>query len=332
MTTSPCPGSHTGVSCARLYQEYKGSFFNDCNISVPAAVSVFPEEVYQAPRSWTERAYPNLVHFNAAREGRALCRLGTAATVFRRSSGGLQIAAQIVDADRSETGRRGSTSSLFARARRMFAQPHTIAAVSWDGRPVAGCCMDRHERFGDPVDHGETIPAIRRKRPGLARRATAWLNSAPLTAADLRGKVVLVDFWTYTCINWLRTLPYVRAWAARYKDQGLVVIGVHTPEFSFEEDVDNVRRAAKEIGVTYPIAIDNDRAIWRGFANHYWPALYFIDAAGRVRDHHFGEGNYEESEMRIRRLLAPPEAAAGSIVSPCPSRRVVQKWPQTGAA
>ena len=134
--------------------------------------------------------------------------------------------------------------------------------------------------------------------------ATAWLNSAPLTAADLQGKVVLVDFWTYTCINWLRTLPYVRAWAARYKEQGLVVIGVHTPEFSFEENVDNVRKAAQERGVTYPIAIDNNRAIWSGFGNHYWPALYFIDAAGRVRDHHFGEGNYEESEMRIRQLLA----------------------------
>jgi thiol-disulfide isomerase/thioredoxin len=141
--------------------------------------------------------------------------------------------------------------------------------------------------------------------------ATAWLNSAPLTAADLHGKVVLVDFWTYTCINWLRTLPYVRAWAARYKDQGLVVIGVHTPEFSFEENVGNVRRAAQERGVTYPIAVDNDRAIWSGFGNHYWPALYFIDAAGRVRDHHFGEGNYEESEMRIRRLLAAAGTVAG---------------------
>ena len=134
--------------------------------------------------------------------------------------------------------------------------------------------------------------------------ATAWLNSAPLTAGDLKGKVVLIDFWTYTCINWLRTVPYVRAWAARYKDQGLVVIGVHTPEFSFEEDVDNVRRAAQERGVTYPIAIDNDRAIWSGFGNHYWPALYIVDAAGVVRDHYFGEGHYEESEMRIRRLLA----------------------------
>jgi len=128
-------------------------------------------------------------------------------------------------------------------------------------------------------------------------RATAWLNSAPLAAADLRGKVVLVDFWTYTCINWLRTVPYVRAWATRYEEQELVVIGVHTPEFTFEEDVDNVRKSAMERGITYPIAIDNDRAIWRGFGNHYWPALYFIDAAGLVRHHHFGEGKYEESEM-----------------------------------
>ena len=134
-------------------------------------------------------------------------------------------------------------------------------------------------------------------------RATEWLNSPPLAAANLAGKVVLVQFWTYTCINWLRTLPYVRVWAKRYKEQGLIVIGVHTPEFSFEEDVDNVRRAATDRGITYPIAIDNNRAIWSGFGNHYWPALYFIDATGRVRDHHFGEGNYEESETRIRQLL-----------------------------
>src|SRR4026208_2317966 len=119
--------------------------------------------------------------------------------------------------------------------------------------------------------------------------ATEWLNSQPLAAARLRGNIVLIDFWTYTCINWLRTLPYVRAWAAQYKDQGLVVIGVHTPEFSFEQDIDNVRRFVKETGIEYPVAIDNDRAIWHGFGNHYWPALYFLDAAGHVRDHHFGE-------------------------------------------
>jgi thiol-disulfide isomerase/thioredoxin len=143
-------------------------------------------------------------------------------------------------------------------------------------------------------------------------RATAWLNTPPLAAADLRGKVVLVHFSTYTCINWLRTVPYVRAWAGRYKKQGLVVIGVHTPEFTFEEDVNNVRRASQDRGITYPFAVDNDRAIWRGFGNHYWPALYFIDATGDVRDHHFGEGNYEQSEMRIRQLLAA--AGNGSAI------------------
>lgn len=142
--------------------------------------------------------------------------------------------------------------------------------------------------------------------------ATAWLNSPPLTAADLQGKVVLVDFWTYTCINWLRTVPYIRAWAGRYKEQGLVVIGVHTPEFSFEQDVDYVRSAAKERGITYPIAVDNRRAIWSGFGNRYWPALYFVDRTGRVRDHHFGEGNYEESELRIRRLLTGAGSDGGT--------------------
>ena len=134
--------------------------------------------------------------------------------------------------------------------------------------------------------------------------ATGWLNSQPLTAADLRGKVVLVDFWTYTCINWLRSLPYVRKWAEKYKDQGLLVIGVHAPEFRFEKDVDNVRRAAKDMKIDFPIAIDNDYAIWRAFDNHYWPALYVIDAQGRIRHHQFGEGEYERSERIIQQLLS----------------------------
>jgi thiol-disulfide isomerase/thioredoxin len=143
--------------------------------------------------------------------------------------------------------------------------------------------------------------------------ANEWLNSAPLTGADLRGlrKVVLVNFWTYTCINWLRQLPYVRGWAEKYKDPGLVVIGVHTPEFSFEHNVDNVRRAAKAMRVDYPIAIDNDYAVWNAFANHYWPALYFVDARGRIRHHYFGEGAYEESERVIQQLLS--EAGANDI-------------------
>ena len=134
--------------------------------------------------------------------------------------------------------------------------------------------------------------------------ATEWLNSSPLTADGLRGRVVVIDFWTFTCINWLRTLPYVRAWAHEYEPDGLVVIGVHTPEFGIEADIDRVRRAAKEMRVSYPIAIDNDYAIWEAFANHYWPALYFVDAAGEIRHHQFGEGDYERSEDIIQVLLA----------------------------
>jgi thiol-disulfide isomerase/thioredoxin len=153
----------------------------------------------------------------------------------------------------------------------------------------------------------QKIPAagmfpIQGELPSLSG-AIEWLNSPPLTAAGLRGKVVLVEFWTYTCINWRRTLPYVRAWAAKYKAQGLVVIGVHTPEFSFEKNVDNVRQAAKEIGVDFPIAIDSEYAIWSAFNNQYWPALYFVDAHGHVRHHQFGEGEYEQSETVIQQLL-----------------------------
>jgi thiol-disulfide isomerase/thioredoxin len=133
--------------------------------------------------------------------------------------------------------------------------------------------------------------------------ATGWLNSEPLTAEGLRGKVVLVDFWTYTCINWLRTLGYVRAWHEKYEDQGLVVVGVHTPEFPFEHEVDNVRWAAEDMRVEYPIALDSDYGVWRAFDNHYWPAVYLADAAGRIRHHQFGEGGYEECETIIQQLL-----------------------------
>lgn len=141
--------------------------------------------------------------------------------------------------------------------------------------------------------------------------ATGWLNSRPLTGADLHEKVVLVDFWTYTCINWLHTLPYIRAWAEKYKDQGLMVIGVHTPEFPFEYDVENVRRAVEDMRIEYPVAVDNEYAIWSGFNNHYWPALYLFDGEGNIRDHHFGEGDYVRSEIMIQRLLA--EAGTGGI-------------------
>jgi thiol-disulfide isomerase/thioredoxin len=133
--------------------------------------------------------------------------------------------------------------------------------------------------------------------------AVQWLNSPPLTVQALKGKVVLVDFWTYSCINCLRTLPYVKAWAEKYRDQGLVVIGVHAPEFAFERDVGNVTKAMKDLGITYPVAIDNDYKVWRAFNNEYWPAHYFADAQGRIRYHHFGEGAYAESERVIQQLL-----------------------------
>ncbi|WP_295688326.1 cytochrome c biogenesis protein DipZ [uncultured Nevskia sp.] len=153
-------------------------------------------------------------------------------------------------------------------------------------------------------------PPIEGRLPSLAG-AVAWLNSPPLSVDSLRGKVVLIDFWTYSCINCLRTLPYVRAWADKYRDQGLVVIGVHAPEFAFEKDLDNVRRATKDLKVGYPVAIDNDYAIWRGFGNRFWPAHYFIDTEGRIRHHHFGEGGYDESEKMIQQLLAEAGKAAG---------------------
>jgi thiol-disulfide isomerase/thioredoxin len=139
--------------------------------------------------------------------------------------------------------------------------------------------------------------------------ATRWLNSPPLTPTGLRGKVVLVGFWTYTCINWLRQLPYLRAWARKYSGQGLVVVGVHTPEFAFEHDVDNVTRAVRGMRIDYPVAIDNVYAVWTAFDNHYWPALYFADAAGLIRHHHFGEGGYRQSEMIIQQLLAEAGSA-----------------------
>jgi thiol-disulfide isomerase/thioredoxin len=138
---------------------------------------------------------------------------------------------------------------------------------------------------------------------GALDRARVWLNSEPLTAEGLRGKVVLVDFWTYSCVNWLRTLPYVRAWAERYRDHGLIVIGAHTPEFSFEHDLDNVRRAVAELDVPYPVVIDNDFDIWQSFDNHFWPAVFLVDQDGSVRFHHFGEEAYAETEQAIQELL-----------------------------
>jgi thiol-disulfide isomerase/thioredoxin len=193
-------------------------------------------------------------------------------------------------------------SEEFNHNRRRFlaAAAMTAAAVPFG---VTGCASQRTTSASAQLpDEGE-LPSF--------GGATGWLNAQPLTAASLRGKVVLVQFCTYTCVNWLRTLPFVRAWAEKYAGRGLAVAGVHTPEFEFERDADNVRRALKEMRVAYPVALDNDYAVWRAFSNQYWPALYFVDARGRVRHHHFGEGDYAQSERVIQRLLA--EAGASVI-------------------
>jgi thiol-disulfide isomerase/thioredoxin len=157
-----------------------------------------------------------------------------------------------------------------------------------------------------PVE-GSKLP-VEGRMPSLDG-AIEWVNSPPLAAAGLRGHVVLINFWTYTCINWLRSLAHLRAWAANYKDQGLLVIGVHTPEFDFEHDPHNVRRAVKALGIEYPVAVDSDYAIWNAFGNRYWPAFYFVDAQGQIRHHRFGEGEYEQSEMILQQLLT--EAGSG---------------------
>ncbi|TFF14485.1 cytochrome c biogenesis protein DipZ [Pseudomonas sp. BCA14] len=164
------------------------------------------------------------------------------------------------------------------------------------------------------ANHTDSLP-VEGTLPSLDG-AVQWLNSPPLSAEALKGKVVLVDFWTYSCINCLRTLPYVKAWAEKYHDQGLVVIGVHAPEFAFERDVNNVTKAMRDLGITYPVAIDNNYKIWRAFNNQYWPAHYFVDAKGQIRYHHFGEGEYAESERVIQQLLREAGAThvAGGLI------------------
>lgn len=160
-----------------------------------------------------------------------------------------------------------------------------------------------------PLVNAQEPPSIIGSYPlsGLSG-ATGWINSKPLTAKQLKGKVVLVDFWDYSCINCIRTIPYIRAWAEKYKDSGLVVIGVHTPEFDFEKQLPNVQKAVQKFGITYPVALDSNGAIWNAFNNEYWPAHYFIDAKGKVRYEHFGEGNYDQSERWIQELLKEANA------------------------
>jgi len=174
--------------------------------------------------------------------------------------------------------------------------------------PVMAIAEDKSMLKPTPSTGARALP-VEGVLPSLGG-ATGWLNTPPLTAAGLRGKVVLVEFWTYSCINWLRTLPQVRAWAEKYKNQGLVVIGVHSPEFEFEKNLANIRQATKDMRIDYPIAIDSDFAVWRAFGNQYWPALYFIDAQGRIRHHHFGEGDYERSEKVLQQLLADAGSSA----------------------
>ena len=179
--------------------------------------------------------------------------------------------------------------------RRQFLGVAAIAATSFPRGLL------RSSRLGLPIE-GD-MPSL--------DGAAEWLNSPPLSSESLRGKVVLVDFWTYSCINWRRSLPYVREWARKYRDHGLVVVGVHTPEFQFERNIEHVRRASKTMMIEYPIAIDNDYAVWRAFNNEFWPALYFVDKNGRIRHHSFGEGEYDKSERVIQQLLR--DAGANSF-------------------
>jgi cytochrome c biogenesis protein CcdA/thiol-disulfide isomerase/thioredoxin len=217
----------------------------------------------------------------------AAIALGWDSSVLTRLSlaGTNRLEQSLIDAIKPGSGAPGDANAM-ARTNSM-AMTNSMAgghAMMMSGKPAGGL----------PIE-GEM--------PSLSG-ATAWLNSPALSREELRGKVVLVDFWTYSCINCLRALPYVKTWYAKYKDHGLVVIGVHAPEFAFEKDPANVRRAVGELEITYPVALDNNYAIWQGFNNQYWPAHYFIDAAGQIRSHHFGEGNYEESEQIIRQMLA----------------------------
>lgn len=192
---------------------------------------------------------------------------------------------------------------------RLAAKPENVSGAMMAQAPGAGYAM---KASGSGP---QTLP-VEGNLPPLTG-AVQWLNSPPLSAEALKGKVVLVDFWTYSCINCLRTLPYVKAWAEKYRDQGLVVIGVHAPEFAFERDIDNVTKAMKDLGINYPVAIDNEFKIWRSFNNQYWPAHYFADAQGRIRYHHFGEGDYAESERVIQQLLreAGAQKVADGLIS-----------------
>jgi methionine-S-sulfoxide reductase len=206
-----------------------------------------------------------------------------------------------VAANRGVTARQdapsGKVTSTDAPAGAMSARPAPESA--------GGAMMSNKNASGTPVIAGD-MPEL--------RGATGWLNSQPLTRASLKGKVVVLDFWTYSCINCLRAIPYVNAWYQHYKDSGLVVIGVHSPEFAFEKDRENVRKAVEKFAISYPVAVDSNMALWKSFNNRFWPAHYFVDAQGKIRGHHFGEGKYARSERAIRKLLE--EAGATNLPDP----------------
>jgi cytochrome c biogenesis protein CcdA/thiol-disulfide isomerase/thioredoxin len=225
---------------------------------------------------------------------------------IRRTLGAAVLTGVVTIALGLDTGllTRLSTSSTASVEQRLLDRFHTAHAQPSDVMKGTATmtAIPAKSIQAMPAGQVEDLP-IEGTLPSLAG-AVAWLNSPPLSGEALKGKVVLVDFWTYSCINCLRTIPYVKAWAEKYRDQGLVVIGVHAPEFAFEKNIDNVRKAVSELKIDYPVAIDNDYAIWRAFDNEYWPAHYFIDAQGRIRHHHFGEGAYDKSEQVIQQLLA----------------------------
>jgi len=254
--------------------------------------------------------------------------LGTAAWL-RRGLGVAVLTGVVAIAAGWDTGvlTRLSAGSTNRVEQALLARLHPLPAVRSVAAPGTSMLMTNAMAMSaSSPPPGAAQPPVEGELPPLSG-AVAWLNSAPLTPAELRGKVVLIDFWTYSCINCLRTLPYLRSWYERYKDRGLVIIGVHAPEFAFEKDQDNVRRAVQQLDIRYPVAIDNNYAIWRAFDNRYWPAHYFVDAQGRIRGHHFGEGSYAQSEQLLRELLdesgtqplpaaAAVGAAAGVEVAP----------------
>ena len=255
-------------------------------VTVPVGFTTFPGEIWAAPRSWVETVYPDLAYFNEVDRGGHFAAWEEPELFSDGDAGRIQVAA-LID---SGLASRGATSG-----------PPT-GGPEGNLAPSGGRRSRDVSLFG-ARRHPRTAPLpVEGRLPGF-EGATGWLNSSPLTPEGLAGKVVLVDFWTYTCINWLRTLAFVRAWSEKYRDRGLVVVGVHTPEFPFEREVENVREAAQAMRVEYPIALDSDYGVWSAFGNQYWPAVYIADAEGRIRYHHFGEGEYDDGEWMIQHLL-----------------------------